>query len=61
MLTVFVVTVNVESEGFYPPERLIPEAIKVMRGKIATIRKAAEALIADSVGESGVDVEMVDA
>ena len=32
-----------------------------MRGKIATIRKAAEALIADSVGESGVDVEMVDA
>lgn len=61
MLTVFVVTVNVESEGFYPPERLLPEAIKVMRGKIATIRKAAEALIADSVGESGVDVEMVDA
>ena len=61
MLTVFVVTVNVESEGFYPPERLLPEAIKVMRGKIGTIRKAAEALIADSVGESGVDVEMVDA
>ena len=61
MLTVFVVTVNVESEGFYPPERLLPEAIKVMRGKIATIREAAEALIADSVGESGVDVEMVDA
>ena len=61
MLTVFVVTVNVESEGFYPPERLLPEAIKVMRGKIATIRKAAEALIADSVGESGVDVEMIDA
>jgi DNA-directed RNA polymerase I and III subunit RPAC1 len=40
--------VNIESESFYPPERLLPEAIKVMRGKIATIRKAAEALLADS-------------
>ncbi|KIM77860.1 hypothetical protein PILCRDRAFT_825076 [Piloderma croceum F 1598] len=39
---------NIESESFYPPERLFPEAIKVMRGKIATIRKAAEALLADS-------------
>lgn len=53
--------VNVESEGFYPPERLLPEAIKVMRSKIATIRKAAEALIADSVDESVVDVEMNEA
>lgn len=50
--------VNVESEGFYPPERLLPEAIKVMRNKISVIRKAAEALIADSPDETGVDVEM---
>jgi DNA-directed RNA polymerases I and III subunit RPAC1 len=40
--------VKIESESFYPPERLFPEAIKVMRGKIATIKKAAEALLADS-------------
>lgn len=56
-----VITVNVESEGFYPPERLLPESVKVMRSKIATIRKAAEALIADSVDESGVDIEMAEA
>jgi DNA-directed RNA polymerases I and III subunit RPAC1 len=45
--------VNIESESFYPPERLFPEAIKVMRGKIATIRKAAEALLADSDAMDG--------
>ncbi|KAG1739864.1 DNA-directed RNA polymerase [Suillus paluster] len=27
---------NIESEGFYPPQRLLPEAITVMRAKIAT-------------------------
>ena len=63
-------TVKIESESFYPPERLLPEAIKVMRGKIATIRRAAEALLADSdalggdVGESRAvgeeDVVMMD-
>ena len=37
-----------ESEGPYAPEELLPEAIKVMRGKIASIRVAAEALLADS-------------
>ena len=37
-----------ESEGPYAPESLLPEAIKVMRGKIASIRAAAEALLADS-------------
>jgi len=51
---------NIESEGFYPPERLFPESIKVMRGKIATIRLAAEALLADSVDEGAVDVQMAD-
>ena len=40
--------VSVESEGPYTPESLFPEAIKVMRGKIASIREAAEALLADS-------------
>ncbi len=36
--------VNVESEGAYSPERLLPEAIKVMREKLAIIKKAAESL-----------------
>ncbi|KAI0628446.1 insert subdomain of RNA polymerase alpha subunit [Trametes polyzona] len=39
---------SVESEGPYAPEALLPEAIKVMRGKIESIRAAAEALLADS-------------
>ncbi|KAH9856839.1 insert subdomain of RNA polymerase alpha subunit [Lenzites betulinus] len=39
---------SVESEGPYAPEALFPEAIKVMRGKISSIRAAAEALLADS-------------
>jgi DNA-directed RNA polymerases I and III subunit RPAC1 len=42
---------NVESEGPYTPERLLPEAIKVMRDKIASIRKAAEALLANADGD----------
>lgn len=59
-------SVNVESEGPYEPERLLPEAIKVMRGKIAAIRKAAEELLvvdddglpAGSRPPGGEDVEM---
>lgn len=47
--------VNIESEGAYAPERLLPEAIKVMRDKISTIRKAAEAL--QNISDSE-DVEM---
>ncbi|KAI1784403.1 hypothetical protein LXA43DRAFT_1101440 [Ganoderma leucocontextum] len=39
---------SVESEGPYTPESLLPEVIKVMRGKIASIHAAAEALLADS-------------
>lgn len=38
---------NIESEGFYPPERLLPEAIKVMRSKIRTLREAAQGLLQD--------------
>lgn len=41
---------NVESEGPYAPERLLPEAVKVMREKIASIREAAKALLADGGG-----------
>lgn len=50
--------VNVESEGPYQPERLLPEAIKVMREKIATIRQAAEALLDHGPGDG--DVSMAD-
>ncbi|KAH0839579.1 DNA-directed RNA polymerase [Lanmaoa asiatica] len=49
----------IESEGFYPPERLLPEAIQVMRTKIATLRRAAEALLNDT-GTSE-DAEMAEA
>jgi len=53
-----ILAVNIESEGFYPPQRLLPEAIAVMRAKIATIRRAAEALLDN--GDGLVDVEMAD-
>jgi len=46
---------NIESESAYPPERLFPESIRVMREKIANIRTAAEALLADADGALGVD------
>jgi DNA-directed RNA polymerase I and III subunit RPAC1 len=36
--------VCVESEGPYAPERILPEAIKVMREKLAFITEAAVAL-----------------
>ncbi|KAJ7118829.1 DNA-directed RNA polymerase [Mycena epipterygia] len=36
---------NIESESAYPPQRLFPEAIAIMRGKLANIRRAAEALL----------------
>nr|KAF9651434.1 hypothetical protein BDM02DRAFT_736089 [Thelephora ganbajun] len=54
---------NVESEGTYAPEKLLPESIKVLRQKIATIRSAAERLLAEIEGEPAVqgDVEMADA
>ncbi|GJE94214.1 DNA-directed RNA polymerase, alpha subunit [Phanerochaete sordida] len=42
---------NVESEGPYAPERLLPEAVKVMREKISSIRAAAQALLADADGD----------
>lgn len=42
---------NVESEGPYAPGRLLLEAVKVMREKIASIRSAAQALLADADGD----------
>ncbi|KAJ7056564.1 DNA-directed RNA polymerase [Mycena amicta] len=36
---------NVESESAYPPQRLLLEAIAVMREKISSIKSAAEALL----------------
>lgn len=54
-LTFLVCTVNVESEGPYVPERLLPEAISVLRTKIATLRQAAELLL--NGGEAS-DAEM---
>ena len=56
-------SVNVESEGPYAPEKLLPESIKILRQKISTIRSAAELLIAEIEGDPGVpgDVEMADA
>ena len=63
--------VSVESEGPYAPERLLPEAIKVIRDKISSIRQAAQALLADKDDVVGApppkgatadaDVEMEDA
>ncbi len=48
-----------ETEGAYPPERLFPEAVRVMREKIAVIRSAADALKSQLEGPG--DVEMADA
>ena len=58
-----VLSVNVESEGPYAPEKLLPESIRVLRQKIATIKSAAEQLLVEAEGEPAVqgDVEMADA
>jgi DNA-directed RNA polymerase I and III subunit RPAC1 len=55
--------VNIESEGPYAPENLLPESIKILRQKIATIRSAAEQLLVEIEGEPAVegDVEMAEA
>lgn len=44
-------TVKVESEGPYAPEDLIPAAGRILKQKIATLRKAAEALKHQDVEE----------
>ena len=55
--------VNVESEGHYAPEKLLPESIKILREKIATIRSVAEQLLVEVEGEPAAqgDVEMAEA
>lgn len=40
---------------------MLPEAIKVMREKIATIKAAAEALLNDQNGTGDADVSMANA
>ncbi|TFY63934.1 hypothetical protein EVG20_g6123 [Dentipellis fragilis] len=50
---------HVESEGPYAPERLPLESIKVMREKIATLKRAAEGLLVADSGDG--DVQMADA
>jgi DNA-directed RNA polymerase I and III subunit RPAC1 len=54
--------VNVESEGPYAPEKLLPESIRILRQKIATIRSAAEQLLVEIEGEPVAqgDVEMAE-
>ncbi|KAN0111584.1 DNA-directed RNA polymerase, insert domain containing protein [Russula decolorans] len=47
---------NVESEGPYEPQRLPLEAIRVMRGKISTLKAAAEALRAQGDPDGGIQV-----
>jgi hypothetical protein len=53
IIQLIVLSVNIESEGAYAPERLFKESIKVMRGKIATLREAARVL-----APAGSDVNM---
>lgn len=54
--------VNVESEGPYAPEKLLPESIRILRQKISTIKSAAEQLLVEIEGEPAVqgDVEMAE-
>ncbi|KAG5644553.1 hypothetical protein DXG03_008208 [Asterophora parasitica] len=51
---------NIESEGAYAPERLLPEAIQIMRDKLATLKKAAEALLHSDDAPAEEDVQMAD-
>lgn len=37
-------TVSIESTGAYPPQDLLPESIRLMREKVRTLKRAAEAL-----------------
>ncbi|KAI0061967.1 hypothetical protein BV25DRAFT_1826267 [Artomyces pyxidatus] len=49
---------NIESEGAYEPQRLLLESVKVMREKISSLRRAAEALLVSE--KTDVDVQMND-
>ena len=52
--------VSVESEGPYAPERILPEAIKVMREKLLVITEAAVAL-RNKYASVDNDISMADA
>ena len=51
-------TVNIESEGPYEPQRLPLEAVQVMREKISVLKRATEALRIP--GEPEGDIHMAD-
>ncbi len=59
--------VNIESEGPYAPEVLLPSAIRVLRSKLAALKIAAETLTSDEdkyaeqAGGDGTDSAMIDA
>jgi len=55
----FLCVVNIETESAYPPERLFPEAVRVMREKISVIRIAALSLKGQLEGTA--DEEMAEA
>lgn len=42
--------VNVESTGQYNPEELVPEAIKILLGKITEVERGLEKLFAPAAG-----------
>lgn len=52
---------HVESEGSYEPRRLPLESISIMREKIATLHKAAQALLAPDGQGNNEDVQMAGA
>jgi len=51
-----VLSVNIESEGPYEPQRLPLEAIRVMRGKISALKAAAESLRAQGDPDGGIQM-----
>lgn len=61
LLILIYFSVNVESEGPYAPERLLIEAVSIMREKIAAVRKGANTLFSelDVVADAEMDVEMI--
>jgi len=55
----FPCVVNIQTESAYPPERLFPEAVRVMREKISVIKIAALTLKVQLEGTA--DEEMAEA
>ena len=55
ILIIFFRLVNVESEGPYAPERIPRAAIRVMRDKIANLKRAVDSLRTGGSGEEGLE------